>query len=95
MSTSFFLSPNTPSPTPTHLVTHLPLCPIGEITTTSLLDRETKSEYILIVRAVDGGVGHNQKTGIATVSTSLPCWPGPSSLLAFRLPPASVYHATH
>ena len=40
----------------------------GEITTTSLLDRETKSEYILIVRAVDGGVGHNQKTGIATVS---------------------------
>lgn len=40
----------------------------GEITTTSLLDREAKAEYILIVRAVDGGVGHNQKTGIATVS---------------------------
>ena len=51
--------------------TYPPVCPIGEITTTSLLDRETKSEYILIVRAVDGGVGHNQKTGIATVSTSL------------------------
>ncbi|XP_052600866.1 cadherin-23 isoform X3 [Peromyscus californicus insignis] len=43
----------------------------GEITTTSLLDRETKSEYILIVRAVDGGVGHNQKTGIATVNVTL------------------------
>ncbi|XP_023393625.1 cadherin-23-like [Pteropus vampyrus] len=43
----------------------------GEITTTSLLDRETKSEYILIVRAVDGGVGHNQKTGIATVNITL------------------------
>lgn len=42
--------------------------PAGEITTTSLLDREAKSEYILIVRALDGGVGHNQKTGIATVS---------------------------
>lgn len=42
----------------------------GEITTTSLLDREAKSEYILIVRAVDGGVGHNQKTGIATVSSN-------------------------
>lgn len=40
----------------------------GEITTTSLLDREAKSEYILIVRAVDGGVGHHQKTGIAMVS---------------------------
>uniref|UniRef100_A0A8C9G5P6 Cadherin domain-containing protein n=1 Tax=Pavo cristatus TaxID=9049 RepID=A0A8C9G5P6_PAVCR len=39
----------------------------GEITTTSLLDREAKSEYILIVRAVDGGVGHHQKTGIAMV----------------------------
>ncbi|XP_044516180.1 cadherin-23 [Gracilinanus agilis] len=43
----------------------------GEITTTTLLDRETKSEYILIVRAVDGGVGHNQKTGIATVNITL------------------------
>ncbi|XP_014640261.1 PREDICTED: cadherin-23 [Ceratotherium simum simum] len=43
----------------------------GEITTTSLLDRETKSEYILIVRAVDGGVGHNQKTGIVTVNITL------------------------
>ncbi|XP_005390085.1 PREDICTED: cadherin-23 isoform X3 [Chinchilla lanigera] len=43
----------------------------GEITTTSLLDRETKSEYILIVRAMDGGVGHNQKTGIATVNVTL------------------------
>ncbi|XP_028367142.1 cadherin-23 isoform X1 [Phyllostomus discolor] len=43
----------------------------GEITTTSLLDRETKAEYILIVRAVDGGVGHNQKTGIATVNITL------------------------
>ncbi|XP_071071946.1 cadherin-23 isoform X2 [Dasypus novemcinctus] len=43
----------------------------GEITTTSLLDREVKSEYILIVRAVDGGVGHNQKTGIATVNITL------------------------
>ncbi|EPQ17982.1 Cadherin-23 [Myotis brandtii] len=43
----------------------------GELTTTSLLDRETKSEYILIVRAVDGGVGHNQKTGIATVNITL------------------------
>uniref|UniRef100_A0A8C9QL23 Cadherin related 23 n=1 Tax=Spermophilus dauricus TaxID=99837 RepID=A0A8C9QL23_SPEDA len=46
----------------------------GEITTTSLLDRETKSEYILIVRAVDGGGGasrHNQKTGIATVNVTL------------------------
>lgn len=52
----------------------------GEITTTSLLDRETKSEYILIVRAMDGGVGHNQKTGIATVSIQ-PA-PAPSSPLA-------------
>uniref|UniRef100_A0A803VT34 Cadherin-23 n=1 Tax=Ficedula albicollis TaxID=59894 RepID=A0A803VT34_FICAL len=43
----------------------------GEITTTSLLDREAKSEYILIVRAVDGGVGHHQKTGIAMVINSL------------------------
>ncbi|NWU62549.1 CAD23 protein, partial [Pterocles burchelli] len=43
----------------------------GEITTTSLLDRETKSEYILIVRAVDGGVGHHQKTGIAMVNITL------------------------
>uniref|UniRef100_A0A672UID6 Cadherin-23 n=1 Tax=Strigops habroptila TaxID=2489341 RepID=A0A672UID6_STRHB len=42
----------------------------GEITTTSLLDREAKSEYILIVRAVDGGVGHHQKTGIAMVSVA-------------------------
>lgn len=40
----------------------------GEITTTALLDRELKSEYILIVRAVDGGVGPLQKTGIATVT---------------------------
>eukprot|EP00079_Xenopus_tropicalis_P037368 XP_017951139.1 PREDICTED: cadherin-23-like [Xenopus tropicalis] len=38
----------------------------GEITTTTLLDREAKSEYILIIRAVDGGVGPNQKIGIAT-----------------------------
>nr|XP_014343935.1 PREDICTED: cadherin-23 [Latimeria chalumnae] len=44
---------------------------IGEITTTSLLDREFKAEYILIVRAVDGGVGHNQKTGIATVNITI------------------------
>ncbi|NWJ07911.1 CAD23 protein, partial [Crypturellus undulatus] len=43
----------------------------GEITTTSLLDREAKSEYILIVRAVDGGVGHYQKTGIAMVNITL------------------------
>ncbi|KAM5240457.1 cadherin-23 isoform 1-T1 [Hipposideros larvatus] len=43
----------------------------GEITTSTLLDRETKAEYILIVRAVDGGVGHNQKTGIATVNITL------------------------
>ncbi|KAM9617928.1 cadherin-23 isoform 2-T2 [Trichechus inunguis] len=43
----------------------------GEITTTSLLDREMKAEYILIVRAVDGGVAHNQKTGIATVNITL------------------------
>ncbi|XP_078387064.1 cadherin-23 [Cetorhinus maximus] len=43
----------------------------GEITTTSLLDRETKFEYILIVRAVDGGVANNQKTGIATVNITL------------------------
>ncbi|XP_067828429.1 cadherin-23-like [Heptranchias perlo] len=43
----------------------------GEITTTSLLDRETKFEYILIVRAVDGGVSNNQKTGIATVNITL------------------------
>ncbi|NXT17396.1 CAD23 protein, partial [Syrrhaptes paradoxus] len=43
----------------------------GEITTTSLLDRETKSEYILIVRAVDGGLGHHQKTGIAMVNITL------------------------
>lgn len=42
---------------------------LGEITTTALLDRELKSEYILIVRAVDGGVGPQQKTGIATVTT--------------------------
>lgn len=40
----------------------------GEITTTAVLDREVKSEYILIVRAVDGGVGPLQKTGIATVT---------------------------
>ncbi|XP_061083448.1 cadherin-23 [Conger conger] len=43
----------------------------GEITTTALLDREAKSEYILIVRAVDGGVGPLQKTGIATVNITL------------------------
>lgn len=87
----YFLLP-APRPPPPHL-THLSLCPIGEITTTSLLDRETKSEYILIVRAVDGGVGHNQKTGIATVSTSLPCRPAPSSLLTFGLShQASGYH---
>uniref|UniRef100_A0A8B9J6P8 Cadherin-23 n=1 Tax=Astyanax mexicanus TaxID=7994 RepID=A0A8B9J6P8_ASTMX len=42
-----------------------------EITTTALLDRETKSEYILIVRAVDGGVGPLQKTGIATVNITV------------------------
>ena len=47
------------------------LCISGEITTTALLDRELKSEYILIVRAVDGGVGPLQKTGIATVTTSI------------------------
>ncbi|KAG7268029.1 hypothetical protein CRUP_021210 [Coryphaenoides rupestris] len=40
----------------------------GEITTTALLDRELKAEYILIVRAVDGGVGPQQKIGIATVT---------------------------
>lgn len=45
------------------------LCVSGEITTTALLDRELKSQYILIVRAVDGGVGPQQKTGIATVIT--------------------------
>ncbi|KAJ8014080.1 hypothetical protein DPEC_G00036540 [Dallia pectoralis] len=43
----------------------------GEITTTALLDRELKSEYILIVRAVDGGVGPQQKTGIATVNITV------------------------
>ncbi|KAA0718277.1 Cadherin-23 Otocadherin [Triplophysa tibetana] len=43
----------------------------GEITTTALLDREVKSEYILIVRAVDGGVGPMQKTGIATVNITI------------------------
>uniref|UniRef100_A0AAQ6IFR4 Cadherin-23 n=1 Tax=Anabas testudineus TaxID=64144 RepID=A0AAQ6IFR4_ANATE len=43
----------------------------GEITTTALLDREQKSEYILIVRAVDGGVGPQQKTGIATVNITI------------------------
>ncbi|XP_071009786.1 cadherin-23 [Oncorhynchus clarkii lewisi] len=43
----------------------------GEITTTALLDRELKSEYILIVRAVDGGVGPLQKTGIATVNITV------------------------
>ncbi|XP_046692113.1 cadherin-23 isoform X2 [Silurus meridionalis] len=43
----------------------------GEITTTALLDREVKSEYILIVRAVDGGVGPLQKTGIATVNITV------------------------
>jgi len=48
------------------------VCVLGEITTTALLDREQKSEFILIVRAVDGGVGPQQKTGIATVTTSQP-----------------------
>ena len=67
--------PGPPKPSLTH-----PSLIAGEITTTSLLDRETKSEYILIVRAVDGGVGHNQKTGIATVS--LQPAPAPSSPLA-------------
>ncbi|KAI1894530.1 hypothetical protein AGOR_G00116740, partial [Albula goreensis] len=43
----------------------------GEITTTALLDREAKSEYILIVRAVDGGAGPLQKTGIATVNITV------------------------
>ncbi|KAM6956869.1 cadherin-23-like, partial [Tautogolabrus adspersus] len=43
----------------------------GEITTTALLDREVKSEFILIVRAVDGGVGPQQKTGIATVNITI------------------------
>uniref|UniRef100_A0A673BQ12 Cadherin-23 n=1 Tax=Sphaeramia orbicularis TaxID=375764 RepID=A0A673BQ12_9TELE len=43
----------------------------GEITTTALLDRELKSEYILIVRAVDGGVGPQQKTGICTVNITV------------------------
>ncbi|XP_072246399.1 cadherin-23-like [Leuresthes tenuis] len=43
----------------------------GEITTTALLDREQKSEFILIVRAVDGGVGPQQKTGIATVNITI------------------------
>uniref|UniRef100_A0A3Q2DLG3 Cadherin-23 n=1 Tax=Cyprinodon variegatus TaxID=28743 RepID=A0A3Q2DLG3_CYPVA len=43
----------------------------GELTTTALLDREQKSEYILIVRAVDGGVGPQQKTGIATVNITI------------------------
>uniref|UniRef100_A0A3Q0R7E9 Cadherin-related 23 n=1 Tax=Amphilophus citrinellus TaxID=61819 RepID=A0A3Q0R7E9_AMPCI len=43
----------------------------GEITTTAFLDRELKSEYILIVRAVDGGVGPQQKTGIATVNITI------------------------
>ncbi|CAL8258339.1 unnamed protein product [Lota lota] len=43
----------------------------GELTTTALLDREQKAEYILIVRAVDGGVGPQQKTGIATVNITI------------------------
>uniref|UniRef100_A0A8C5FTC8 Cadherin domain-containing protein n=1 Tax=Gadus morhua TaxID=8049 RepID=A0A8C5FTC8_GADMO len=43
----------------------------GEITTTAMLDRELKAEYILIVRAVDGGVGPQQKTGIATVNITI------------------------
>ncbi|KAJ3610697.1 hypothetical protein NHX12_022789, partial [Muraenolepis orangiensis] len=42
-----------------------------EITTTALLDRELKAEYILIVRAVDGGMGPQQKTGIATVNITI------------------------
>lgn len=67
------LPPSPLSPWPTQTLSLTPLSPAGELTTTSLLDRETKSEYILIVRAVDGGVGHNQKTGIATVSAH-PSW---------------------
>uniref|UniRef100_A0AAY4DS48 Cadherin-23 n=1 Tax=Denticeps clupeoides TaxID=299321 RepID=A0AAY4DS48_9TELE len=43
----------------------------GELTTTALLDREAKFEYILIVQAVDGGVGPLQKTGIATVNITI------------------------
>lgn len=41
--------------------------PTGDVTSTTLLDREAVSQYILIVRAVDGGDGNDQKTGIATV----------------------------
>uniref|UniRef100_S4RP29 Cadherin-related 23 n=1 Tax=Petromyzon marinus TaxID=7757 RepID=S4RP29_PETMA len=43
----------------------------GDITSTTLLDREAVSQYILIVRAVDGGDGNDQKTGIATVNITL------------------------
>jgi hypothetical protein len=68
-----FLAVSLAHPNP---LTCSPFSLTGEITTTSLLDRETKSEYILIVRAVDGGVGHNQKTGIATVSAHPSCAPG-------------------
>ena len=79
--------PSRISPRATRTLSHAPLSSAGELTTTSLLDRETKAEYILIVRAVDGGVGHNQKTGIATVSACpshaprpcLPCPPGSCS----------------
>lgn len=60
----------------------------GEITTTSLLDREAKSEYILIVRAVDGGVGHHQKTGIAMVSAGWPRDLPQDSLVPLVLPTA-------
>ena len=57
----------------------------GEITTTALLDRELKAEYILIVRAVDGGVGPQQKTGIATVTPLTPL-SGASHQLLVTLP---------
>ncbi|XP_078716087.1 cadherin-23 [Lampetra fluviatilis] len=43
----------------------------GDVTSTTLLDREAVSQYILIVRAVDGGDGNDQKTGIATVNITL------------------------
>ncbi|KAH0623539.1 hypothetical protein JD844_006393 [Phrynosoma platyrhinos] len=41
-----------------------------EITTTSLLDREAKSEYILIVRAVDGGVNIT----LLDINDNYPVW---------------------
>ncbi|XP_069045127.1 cadherin-23 [Lepisosteus oculatus] len=70
----------------------------GEITTTALLDREMKSEYILIVRAVDGGVGPTQKTGIATVNITLldindnaPVWTGePYEVNVVEMSPAGT-----